>query len=153
MPKKEEWPTEPPSHEFLTSFIDSGGLVVECDYCKRIFFGDRSVGDYEKGEYEKLLALAKKEPDKYFPVDDMTSEARIDGKVYPRGCPCNAIRKHENFVWYYRRQIAQYLNVRAEREHKEAKEQLENLRVSRVLSGEPLGQEVRALMEKLKVQA
>lgn len=150
---KQEWPTEPPSDEFFDAFNTSGGLVAECGFCGRIYFGDESAGDWEKGEREELLKLAKKEPDKYFPVSDMTSEADIDGKMFPKGCECNAIRRHENFVWYYRRQIAQYLNVRAEREHKEAKEQLENLRVSRVLSGESLGQEVRDLMKRLKVQA
>lgn len=154
-PKKQECPAEPPSEMFLDAFTDSGGLMEECDYCGRVYFGDETAGDWEKGEREKLLALAKKEPDKYIPVMGMTSTARIEGKIYPWNrdsdvkCPCNALRRHENFVWHYRNQIASYLNVRAEREHKEAKEQMENLRVSRILSGEPLGQEFRDLWKKL----
>ncbi len=121
----EKKPPKPPSEEFTEAFAEgSGGLIVECDFCGRVYFG--TGGDYEKGERERYEELAKKEPDKYIAVEDFTSRIGVDGKTYAYGCECNFIRNHEDWVWAHRYQIGEYLRKRAWKKANKASEDLSN---------------------------
>ena len=78
----------------------------------------------------------------------------VDGVEWAWDCECNAIRRYEVFIWNHRFEIARYLRVRSEQEHKAAKTQLEGLRVSLVLSGSPgLDAVRRAVSEVEKAEA
>lgn len=107
-PKK---PPAPPSEEFIEAFRDNtAGLVRECGFCGRLYFGTN--GDYEKGEREGYEAEAKKNPDKFIAVEDFSRVMTLSGKEWVLDCPCNAARPYEDFIWANRHQIVKYLQNR-----------------------------------------
>jgi len=102
---------EPPSHHFRSAVFTGSGLRVTCSICRRCFFC--SWGDYSPGELEELRDLAAREPERYFEVEDFTQCGDVDGKQIPLFCPCNGLRRYEDFIWDHREMIAQYLADRA----------------------------------------
>lgn len=105
-----------PSKEFLDAFKEgSSGMIVECDFCGRVYFATQDGGDYEDGELENLRENAKKEPDKYIEVDCFTTRILIDGHYYALGCKCNKVRRYEDWIWANRRSIVAYLKARTEK--------------------------------------
>lgn len=103
-----EAPTEWMEH----AFISSGGLSREC-HCGRVHFDDNEEsGDWDKGELEGLREKATKEPEKYIGGTGVT-DATVNGQHYVIGCPCNGLRRYEDFLWDHRRHIAEYLAERA----------------------------------------
>ena len=142
---------DPPSDEFFRAFCNSGSLVVQCDFCKRTYFG--TGGDYESGEREEYEKLAQEQPDKYIEVYDFTSFAIVDGKTYPYGCKCNGLRRYEKWFWGYRHQIIDYFSARSERELQETTQDSHNIENTKELIGE-LGkkerQKARAALNRQK---
>jgi len=115
-----------PSEEFLDAFSGgSAGIIVECDFCGRVYFSTSDHGDYEEGELESLRANAEKEPDGCIEVDYFTSRVEVDGKTYAYGCKCNKVRRYEDFIWLHRREILAYIKARMEKRLKAAKEDME----------------------------
>lgn len=109
----DKFPKEPPSDTFQDAFCDSGTPQQQCDFCGRISFD--SNGEFmEEGELESLLQKSKETPDKYHPVDGGVSFGHINGKTCVYGCPCNALRNYENFIWDHRIEISDYLRRRTE---------------------------------------
>jgi hypothetical protein len=108
---------EPPSDEFNDAVRDSGTCcAVECGFCGRVHFvSGRGHGDYDTGELEKLQAKAKAEPEKYLEESlyDVISTGWIDGREAVIGCPCNALRRYEDYIWSNRLMICKYLAARA----------------------------------------
>ena len=102
----------PPSETFESSVIDGGHIVSTCEFCGRTFFEDDPDLDWEDGEYEKLRQQAQQTPDLFIAVDSVHS-GHIDGKEAVLGCPCNALRKYEDFIWGNRHVIAKYVAKRA----------------------------------------
>ena len=103
-------PRNPPSDLFLDVIQNTGGIRRECEFCGRVFFeDDEGAGDWESGELEELRRRAKEEPDKVFGCDSVHS-GTIDGKDYVLGCPCNAVRRHEDFIWGHRRLIMDFIS-------------------------------------------
>lgn len=103
------------SEEFERAFsANTGTSDSTCELCGRRLFGGSGTIGYEDGELEDLRQKAKAEPDKYheFDGDDGVSEGLIDGKRFIFGCPCNRLRRYEDFVWAHRRQIIEYLKKR-----------------------------------------
>jgi len=118
-----------PSEEFLDAFREgSSGMVVDCEFCGRVYFATRDCGDYDEGELEDLRARAAKEPDKYIEVDYFTTRVSVDGKGYADGCRCNMVRRYEDWIWANRRGILAYLQSRTERRLKEATEEADSMR-------------------------
>jgi hypothetical protein len=115
-----------PSEEFLEAFREgSSGMVVDCEFCGRVYFATQDSGDYEEGELENLRAQAEKDPDKYIEVDCFTTRILIDGKGYAYGCKCNKLRRYEDWIWSNRRGIVAYLKARTEKRLKAAAEDSE----------------------------
>jgi hypothetical protein len=119
-----------PSEEFLDAFREvSSGMIVECDFCGRVYFATQDSGDYGEGELENLRAQAEKEPDKYIEVDYFTTRIIVDGKGYADGCKCHKIRRYEDWIWANRGSIMKYLRARIEKRFKEAEEEIKAMRV------------------------
>lgn len=97
---------------FTDVVVDSGSISVDCEFCGRTFFEDsEQAGDWEPGELEGLRKRAKEEPDKVIGMDSV-HWGTIDGKQAVVGCPCNALRKYEDFIWNHRRMIMKYISAR-----------------------------------------
>lgn len=110
------------SEMFQDCVCDSGSLVVECA-CGRVHFAtDAGAGDYDEGELSKLLANAKKNPEKYLEnqVCSSISTGKLDGYTVVYNCPCNWGARHEHFIWANRELIAKYLELRTNEELKTA---------------------------------
>ena len=103
-----------PSEEFVDAFrAGIGGIRATCQLCGReCFEDDKSAGDWEEGELEKLRERAKID-DRVVPMERV-SLGRIDGKEFVVGCPCLAenLRKYEDFIWAYRKQFFEYVQKR-----------------------------------------
>lgn len=105
-----------PSEAFEEAVSTGGGIVATCEHCKRVHFeDDERAGDFEEGELERLRAEAKADPDKTI-ANGGVRTGEIDGCTVVIGCPCNALRKYEDWIWNHRRLIATYLPKRAKDE-------------------------------------
>ena len=80
--------------------------------------------DWEEGELEKLQKKSKKTPKWFIETDYSISTMSISGKEFVIGCPCGSVDKYEDFINQHDRQIAEYLNKKAE-ELKEKADQIE----------------------------
>ncbi len=119
-PKEEEILPEP-SEDFLDAFSGgSAGMIVDCDFCGRVYFSTNDNGDYEEGELEDLRAKAEKDPDGYIEVDYFTSRVEVDGKTYAYGCKCNKVRRYEDWIWHNREAIVKFLKAKTEKRFKAA---------------------------------
>ena len=120
-----------PSDEFMRIVTHTGSAIIECEFCGRVHFSPLATGlDEEDVQYLKELeAKSEKDPDAFVIVTDADSIAwgHIDGKQAVWGCPCNAVRKYEDFVWGHRWLIADYLKMRAARMQEEADRHTERL--------------------------
>ncbi len=107
-----------PSDDFLEAFrecCDTGTCHITCEMCKRTHFSSMGGYDWEPGELEKLLANAEKEPDKYFDHgSDTVWFDVIDGKQVVLYCPCNGLRRIEQFIIANRELITTFLQIRFE---------------------------------------
>jgi len=120
---------KPPSELFERVIINAGSLVIDCELCGRTHFATMESGIYGEGELEELLEKAKNNPEKYIqdPSYDMISWGTIDGKQAVIGCPCNGLRKYEDFIWHNRTVILEYLERRTAETLKRAKRDVENV--------------------------
>ena len=123
---------EEPSEAFEDVFSSHAGTIAAtCELCGRFLYTEEVLRDGEEGEFEKYEALRKRNPDKYILMDyDSVSLAEIDHQQVVLGCPCNGLRRYEDFVWRERRGIAEYMQQRllqAQKQLKELKEQVENI--------------------------
>jgi hypothetical protein len=123
---------EPPSDMFREAVEDTGTCcATECEFCGRTHFvSSHGHGDYEEGELEKLKEQAAKDPDRYIEESeyDAIGEGYIDGKQAVVHCPCNALRRYEDFIWGHRTIICEYLAARC------AKELGEKIRTAEIIS-------------------
>ena len=115
-----------PSREFEEAIIHSGSIIIDCQLCGRIHFGDNEnalIEDLGEKEYKELLKNSEKNPDNYVQHDAETvSWGDIDGKQAVIGCECNNLSKYGNFFWSHRYIIADYFSDRAQKELKDAKD-------------------------------
>jgi hypothetical protein len=118
-PPKQEKPKVQVSDFFNDAIANGSSLVIECEFCGRIYFGDG--GDYDEGERERLEEMAKVEPEKYIECSDFTRWGYLGGKQYAIDCECNAAAKYEAFIWNNRFLIATYLKTRSRDELEDAK--------------------------------
>lgn len=103
------------SDEFIDAF-DS-----HCAGCSRIctcgithYDTSDNGWTWEEGELEHLEELHLKSPEKYVPHDYAIGTMNILGNEIVIGCSCDIAKKYENFIVSHRKQIAGFLNKRAE---------------------------------------
>lgn len=108
--------------EFFENLFDShlGSCVKTC-CCGRVYFNpDCGMGGWEEGELEELYTKAKEDPDKYREVDCPVGCMTINGQDVVHNCPCGTAVRYEKFLVRHARQVATYLNKRAELLRQEA---------------------------------
>lgn len=105
----------PPSEIMEGAITMAGSIAITCELCDRTHFASGEPAFFDKGELAELRAKAEKEPEKYLEDagSDSLSWGRIDGKQAVIGCPCNGLRRYEDFIWQNRHVIAKYLAARA----------------------------------------
>ena len=134
---------EPPSDEFLQAFsARAGSILGQCGFCGRTSFNGADPHLFDDGELVELRRSAEKKPGKYVETDYSITFTEVGGRQYVDGCPCNGPRKYEDWIWDNRREIARYLNERAEGEFKSAEQTRENVKVHRLLKGDEIASDI-----------
>jgi hypothetical protein len=111
-----------PSEMFVEALKGGGSSSIYCA-CGRMHYAPSNLYDSDdEDDYTNMLndALAeqKKDPDgvviNY--EDDFIYCKDIDGNTFVVDCPCNGLRKYEDFIWNNRDSIRDYLKVRIAQE-------------------------------------
>lgn len=117
--KAEDYPT-PPTELFQRIICRGGTPQAECG-CGRIHY--EGTGEFmHEGELSLLTLRHNQEPDRYLPCDGSPSVGSIAGVTYVVGCPCNQLRKVEEFLLMNRATILRYFVEGAETQLDEAME-------------------------------
>ena len=104
-----------PSSDFVDAFSAGVGTVsATCGLCGRTLFGSGLEHHGDDGEWEEALEGLRSDPARWVRVadDDMVSLVSVGGMQAVIGCPCNGLRKYENFIWGEREKIAAYYKAR-----------------------------------------
>lgn len=104
--KKQKDHNEEPSEIFLRALEESGirhgACRLQCGFCGRVHFDYYGNWDWEDGELEELIELSEKKPDEYVACDYTPTVVTIDSRDAVIGCPCNHLRKFEDWMWEHR---------------------------------------------------
>lgn len=112
---------EQASEMFMDLVCDQGTPSADCELCGRTHFASGQGSCYDVEEIERCQRAADKEPEKWCEHhEDGISFGFIDGKQVVFDCPCNKLRRYEDFIWRHRDLIVSYLQRRGEAELKEA---------------------------------
>lgn len=120
-----------PSKMFVNSLNSGGGSSsIHCS-CGRQHYAPSNLYDSDdEDDYTAMLNVAleekKKDPDGIIInyEDDFVYAKDIDGKTFVVDCPCNGLRKYEDWMWANREAFRDYLKVRIENEAKWAEAEL-----------------------------
>lgn len=106
----------PASEVFKRLLHRVGHLVADCSLCGRVHFATLEEGVYSEGELEELREKAKKDPEKYIedPSYDTIAAGHLNNEEVVIDCPCNLLRKHEDFIWNNRELIVGYIKNRVQ---------------------------------------
>lgn len=89
------------------------GCIRDCQ-CGRVHFDTYNTYDWEKGELEDFEKRSAEKPDKYISHDHSIGTMIIDGQEFVMDCPCGGAERYERFILRHEKQIAEYLNKRAD---------------------------------------
>lgn len=113
-----------PSRMFVESLPGGGASCLFC-YCGRTHYAPGNVADSDDpDDYQRYLdsALDEQKTDPAGIVinyeDDFVRGKDIDGKTFVVDCPCNGLRRYENWMWSHRAVFRDYLMRRTEQEAK-----------------------------------
>jgi hypothetical protein len=130
MTKKYAVNEKKPSKMFLNSLPGGGASTIFCN-CGRTHYAPSNLADSDdESDYENMLNDAleeqKKDPDGVvIELEDSFIRAHdLGGKTFVDDCPCNGLRKYEDWIWNNRSIIREYLKVRVEQEAKWAEQEL-----------------------------
>jgi hypothetical protein len=120
-----------PSKMFLNALQGGGSHHMTCGYCGRehycpdsdsVWEGDIHLGGTDPGDRPEYLADAlghqAKDPEGaiiHYNVDCVTTKDLV-GIAFVEDCPCNGLRKYEEFIWSNRDSIRRYLKARVDQE-------------------------------------
>lgn len=104
---------DPPSEDFENLVCDGGTSDATCELCGREHFATENPG-WEPGELEACERKLKEEPERWvrWDGDDSVRIGTIDGQQVVIGCPCNGLRRFEDFIWRHSSIIGRYLSKR-----------------------------------------
>ncbi|KKL61563.1 hypothetical protein LCGC14_2194060 [marine sediment metagenome] len=92
-----------PSLQFEEAFVAaSTSTTIVCQLCGRTHCGEERDEDVDVEGIEGLVVQER----------GWAAHGVIDGKQFGEGCPCNGLRKYEDFIWKHRYQIIKYLKGR-----------------------------------------
>lgn len=128
-----------PSDMFLDSLsgYGLGSDQLTCEWCNREhlcpdtdynhYNDDECTAEESKARYREYCEEElKKSPDSivlHYDCDSVSGH-EMNGIFFVIGCPCNGLRRYEDFIWAHKDTIRNYLKVRIEQEHRWAEEQL-----------------------------
>ena len=119
-----------PSKMFLKTLWGGGSSSVYCN-CGRQHYAPRNLEDsYEERDYPIMLADILEEQKQNTDgviinhEDDFIYTKDIDNKTFVIDCPCNGLRRYEEWIWNHREIIRDYLKVRVEQEARWAEQEL-----------------------------
>lgn len=121
---------EHPSEEFLRSLEETfhaGTVSISCELCGRTTFNSDDRGCFDPGELNELLEQAKKYPEWFVDVDYTVTWGHVDGKQIVIGCPCNGLKKHEDWILDHKYIILRYLAKMVCKNFNEAKTDYDNV--------------------------
>ena len=136
--KKEEEKLEEPSDEFMRAVCHSGTAVIDCELCGRTHVAINATGydwyEDEKEDFEKR-ADAGEEMLVIHHNSDFLSYGHLEGKQAVRGCECHLARRFEDWVWFNRDMIMDYLRARIEGMVKDAEMEAKMVGITNRLRG------------------
>ena len=117
----------PPSDMFIDSLDEVGfhSMERECEWCGRLHLCPDAEADSDDW-HQYCLESQQETPDSvilHFGCDSVTARI-LNGTSFVLGCPCNGLRRYEQFIWEHKNTIRKYLKARIELEHRLAEEQL-----------------------------
>lgn len=119
-----------PSKMFQRCLPGGGSSSIYCN-CGRMHYapGNLSNSD-DENDYQNMLDCAleeqKADPDGIIIEyeDDFIRAHDLGSKTFVEDCPCNGLRKYEDWIWGNREVIREYLRFRAEQEAKWAEQEV-----------------------------
>lgn len=112
-----------PSKMFLKTLQSGGSSEIEC-HCGRMHYAPGNLRNSDdEDDYECMLNTVEAEkaanPDGVIiHDDDFVYYYLFDSSVYVDECPCNGLRRYEDFIWNNRNTIREYYKVRVAQEAK-----------------------------------
>ena len=118
-----------PSEMFIRALEGGGSSSIYCN-CGRTHYAPSNLYDSDdENDYTDMLndALAEQKKDPEGVVinyeDDFVYAKEIDGKTFVVDCPCNGLRRYEDWIWNNRNSIRDYIKFRVDQELKWAEEE------------------------------
>jgi hypothetical protein len=119
-----------PSKMFLRSLRGGGSSSIYCN-CGRMHYAPNNLSNSDdEDDYKNMLdsALAEQEKDPDGIVinfeDDFITCKELDGKTFVEDCPCNGLRKYEDWIWGNRDVIREYYQFRVKQEAEWAEQEV-----------------------------
>lgn len=128
-----------PSRMFVDSLKGGGASSIYCN-CGRMHYAPSNLYDSDdEDDYTGMLNSAleeqKKDPEgvviNY--EDDFIFAKNIDGKTFVVDCPCNSLRRYEEFMWANRDAFREYLVKRINQEAIWAEQELVKNKLAGIL--------------------
>lgn len=112
----------PCSENFRMAFMGGGTYCsIDCEHCGRTHFSGGSIGDYEEGELESLVAGREENPDKYILSGyECINYGYVNGKQLVFDCICNSGTPFERFFLSHASRIAELIRLDAQDKQSEA---------------------------------
>lgn len=107
---------EAPSKTFADLLCQNHATHAGCDYCGRTHYADPNPDSSCASDETLAFRIQESQnPDKFHRHlrCDGVAFGEIDGRNFVYGCPCNAVARHETFIWKNRQLILDYLEQRA----------------------------------------
>ena len=130
MTKKYPVNQKKPSKMFVNSLHGGGGSQANC-HCGRVHYAPGNLRDSsDEDDYQNMLnsCLEEQRVDPEGVVieynDDFIHYKELNGILFVVDCPCNGLRRYEDFIWNNRDVFRDYLKIRVEREHEWAQQEL-----------------------------
>ena len=119
-----------PSRMFLSSLQSAGSSEIAC-HCGRMHYAPENLRNSDdEDDYQCMLDTvnAEKEADPEGVIihsdEDFVLHYRYDNSVYVDECPCNGLRKYEEFLWNNRNSTRAYYKSRVAQEAKWAEQEV-----------------------------
>ncbi len=97
-----------PSIQFEEAFVGAAAQIIFCQLCGRTHYGE----EYQEEDPDGKLLEDVDEKDLVCHDSTSVGHGVIDGKQFVEDCPCNGLRKYEDFIWGHRYQIVDYYKAR-----------------------------------------
>ena len=119
-----------PSEFFIDALNGGGSSSVYCACGRQHYAPENLLASSDEDDYKSMLEDVteekRKDPDGVVihTDTDFVYAKDIDNRTFVVDCPCNGLRKYEDWIWNNKDVIRDYLKDRIEQEYRWAEEQL-----------------------------